>query len=108
MIKYFFERGKIDPILVVHRTTPASESDENRKEVVKLNNSEVLANLEAKLRVTPIESKIQDIIQYPTPTNERRMRRFGGMVGYYRKFLKNFSDVGLPLMCLLKKKAMFN
>lgn len=96
MIKSFFERGKIDPILLVHRFTPASESDENRKEVVKLNNSEVLANLGSKRRVTPIETKIQVIIQYPTPTNVRTLRRFGGMVSYYRKFLENFSDVGLP------------
>lgn len=59
-------------------------------------------------RVTPIKSKMQDIIQYPAPTNVKSLHRFWSMVAYYYKFCKNFSDVSLLLTYLLKKKAMFD
>ena len=47
------------------------------------------------------------IVSFPVPTGKKALRRFLGMVGYYRKFCKNFADVTLPLTDLLKKNEKF-
>jgi len=57
--------------------------------------------------VKPIQAKVEAIAQYPTPTHKKALMRFLGMVGYYRKFCPNFSDVASPLTDLLKKNAKF-
>lgn len=58
-------------------------------------------------KVAPVDAKIQTIVAYPVPTSKRALRRFLGMVGYYRKFCKNFAEVALPLTKLLKKSEKF-
>jgi len=58
-------------------------------------------------RVAPVDAKVQTILSFPTPTSKKCLRRFLGMVGYYRKFCKNFADVGLSLTNLLKKNVKF-
>ena len=42
-------------------------------------------------KVRPVHSKVEAILKYPAPTTRRELRRFLGMVGYYRSFCKNFS-----------------
>ena len=58
-------------------------------------------------RVAPVNAKIQSIVNFPIPTNKKALRRFLGMVGYYRKFCKNFADITSPLTNLLKKNVSF-
>ena len=53
------------------------------------------------------EGKIRSILNYPAPTNEKGIRRFIGMIGYYRPFIKNFSTIAAPLTNLLKKEKEF-
>lgn len=58
-------------------------------------------------QVAPLESKVQAILEYPNPRNRRELRRFLGMVGYYRRFCPNFATVAEPLTYLLKKDQRF-
>jgi hypothetical protein len=58
-------------------------------------------------KITPIEAKINNIVQYPQPTNQRSLMRFLGMAGYYRKFCKNFSEITVPLTDLLHKNKKY-
>lgn len=46
--------------------------------------------------VRPVESKVCAIMDFSSPKSKRELRRFLGMVGYYRNFCKNFSDVAKP------------
>ncbi len=39
-------------------------------------------------QVKPVEAKIAAIVEFPMPTNKRELRRFLGMSGYYRSFVK--------------------
>ncbi|XP_051888858.1 uncharacterized protein LOC127579869 isoform X2 [Pristis pectinata] len=55
----------------------------------------------------PVQAKVQAISEFPIPTGTRTVRRFLGMVGYYRKFCKNFADIALPLTNLQKKGVKF-
>lgn len=57
--------------------------------------------------VKPVQAKIEAIVKFPVPRNRRELKRFLGMVGYYRKFCRNFSEVVVPLTNLLTKGNKF-
>ncbi|GKB84211.1 putative mitochondrial protein, partial [Tanacetum coccineum] len=51
------------------------------------------------------QSKIQVIKVWPVPKNIKQLRDFLGLIGYYRRFIKNYALIGQPLIALLKKNA---
>ena len=53
-------------------------------------------------------SQFEVITNFPTPTNKTQLMRFLGMVGFYRKFCKNFAVVAEPLTRLLQKRHRFS
>lgn len=57
--------------------------------------------------VRPNPNKIKTIEQYPTPKNQKHIKQFLGLIGYYRKFIKDFSSLTKPLTQLLKKDVVF-
>ncbi|XP_052291919.1 uncharacterized protein LOC127900755 [Citrus sinensis] len=54
------------------------------------------------------KSKINLIRSLPPPTSVREVRSFLGHAGFYRRFIKDFSKIALPLCNLLQKDATFN
>ena len=54
------------------------------------------------------KSKIDLIADLPTPKTIRDVRSFLGHVGFYRRFIKDFSSISRPLYNLLSKEAEFN
>ena len=58
-------------------------------------------------RVAPKQRNIEAIIVFPRPKNKKDVRSFLGLIGYYRRFIKNFSDLANPLTNLLKKGSKF-
>lgn len=53
-------------------------------------------------------AKVAAIQEFPVPCDRHALRRFLGMVGYYRSFCKNFSTVVCPLTNLLSPKTKFD
>lgn len=53
--------------------------------------------------VKPDPEKISCIVNYRTPSNTKEVKSFLGLVGYYRRFIKDFSKIAKPLTNLLKK-----
>ncbi|KAK3085220.1 hypothetical protein FSP39_000156 [Pinctada imbricata] len=51
--------------------------------------------------IEPDPQKIEKVIEWPTPTSKEEVRQFLGFVGYYRKFVKDFSKIAKPLNSLL-------
>jgi len=49
----------------------------------------------AGLRV--MEDKIEAVRDWPVPATLRELRAFLGLAGYYRRFVKGFSEIALPL-----------
>lgn len=47
--------------------------------------------------------KTRPIMEYPSPTNLKQLRRFLGMSSWYRRFIPQFATVSEPLTRLLKK-----
>lgn len=50
------------------------------------------------------KSKIQAINEWEAPTKVPELRSFLGLVNYYRRFIKGYSQVAAPLTDLLKKE----
>lgn len=48
-------------------------------------------------------TKIQSILDYATPRTLKDVRRFIGMVSFYKQFVEKFSDLTAPITDLLKK-----
>ncbi|MEI3777136.1 RNase H-like domain-containing protein [Pectobacterium brasiliense] len=57
------------------------------------------------LRTDP--GKVEVILNYPTPTTAKEVKRFLGMSGWYRRFINNFSKITRPLNKLTRKNIEF-
>lgn len=55
----------------------------------------------------PDPTKREAIRTYPTPRNVKDIRAFLCLVGFYRRFIKNFSATAKPLTKLLKKDECY-
>ena len=44
-----------------------------------------------------MEDKVDAVRDWPVPTTIRELRAFLGLAGYYRRFVKGFSEIALPL-----------
>ena len=52
-------------------------------------------------------AKTEAIRGFPTPKSPQEVRSFLGMANFYRKFIKGYSQIALPLNLLLRKDAKF-
>lgn len=48
------------------------------------------------------------IEKFPLPKNVLEVKRFLGLTGYFRKFIRDYAEKARPLSNLLKKSSMFN
>jgi RNase H-like domain found in reverse transcriptase len=61
---------------------------------------------EGKLSMDPV--KLSGIQDWPTPTSVKQVRGFIGFANFYRRFIKKFSKLVLPLNNLLRKDTKFD
>eukprot|EP00833_Pecoramyces_ruminatium_P001282 jgi/Orpsp1_1/1175314/evm.model.c7180000053383.2 len=68
---------------------------------------EILGHTVSINGVSPISNKVKVISEWIPPINVTQLQSFLGAVGYYRKFIYNFSSIAKPLFTLLKKGVKF-
>lgn len=51
--------------------------------------------------------KVAAIRDFPAPRTTKQVRRFLGLTGWYRRFIKNFAELSAPLSDTLKKTTKF-
>ncbi len=92
---------------VFHRLSAASLTLNLRKCEFAKASVTYLGKQVGNSQVRPLEGKIAAVLEFPVPTTRRELRRFLGMVGYYRCFCNNFSSVVAPLTRLCSPKVDF-
>lgn len=73
-----------------------------RKEVL------YLGHTITKNGLMPNNDKIKAVLNFPLPRTTTEIKSFLGLVGYYRKFIKDFAKLTQPLTSCLKKKNKIN
>jgi hypothetical protein len=53
-------------------------------------------------------SKVQEVMDWKTPTSVHQIRSFLGLAGYYHRFIPDFSRIAKPMTELLKKGVKFS
>ena len=66
-----------------------------------------LGHLVSKEGVQPLPEKLESIQNMPALRNTKEVKQFLGLVGYYRKFVPQFSDIAHPLSKLTAKDQIF-
>lgn len=64
---------------------------------------EYLGHVISTNRIEPDYSKITMMLEWPVPNNQRDLRGFLGLTGFYRKFIKGYAAIVAPLTSLLCK-----
>ncbi|XP_071926192.1 uncharacterized protein [Coffea arabica] len=105
---------RISPTICMHRilleknSKPVVETQRklnpNMKEVVRV---EILKWLNTE-GIELDQAKIEVIERMPPPINVKGIRSFFGSVGFYRRFIKDFSNIAKPLCELLAKDVPFH
>ena len=72
-----------------------------------VNQGIVLGHIISSRGIEVDKAKIDIISKLPPPTNVKTIRQFLGHVGFYRRFIKDFSKISKPLYKLLEKDAKF-
>jgi hypothetical protein len=68
---------------------------------------EFLGHIVGRDGIRMMEDKVEAVAAWPEPKNVRDVRAFLGTTGYYRKFIKNFSQIASPLSELTKESVKF-
>ncbi|GBN67892.1 Retrovirus-related Pol polyprotein from transposon 297 [Araneus ventricosus] len=53
---------------------------------------------------SPVEAKIQAIVNFPAPKTRTEIRRLIGMIGYYSRYIKDYAKIVEPLTNALRGK----
>lgn len=73
-----------------------------RKEV------EFLGHLVTEEGIHPNPKKIEVIRDFRIPDTQKGIKRFLGIAGYYRKFIRDFANIAKPMTVFLKKGSKIN
>ena len=72
-----------------------------------VNQEIVLGHIISNKGIEVNKAKIEMISKLPSPTNVKTVRQILGHVGFYRRFIMDFSKISKPLYKLLEKDAKF-
>jgi hypothetical protein len=112
----------LDDIIIFSRT-PRQHIENTRSVLQALDDAGLVCNLNKCLfcaieltylghlvtpeGIRPHPDNVQKILSAPIPTNTDGVRRFLGLVGYYRRFVRGFGTLAAPLIQLLQKDIEF-
>jgi hypothetical protein len=68
----------------------------------------VLGHVISERGIEVDKAKVETVEQLSPPTDVKSRRSFLGHVGFYRSFIKDFSNITKPLMHLLQKDVAFD
>ena len=102
-----FEECLINLETVLHRCIEKNLVFNWEKCHFMVNQGIVLRHIISNKGIEVDKAKIELISKLPSPTNVKTVRQFLGHVGFYRRFIKDFSKIVKPLYKLMEKDAKF-
>lgn len=91
-------RAIFDRLRVTNFKVQLDKTEFLRKEVL------YLGHTITKHGIKPNDDKIHAVLNYPLPKTTTEIKSFLGLVGYYRRFIKDFAKITQPLTACLKKR----
>lgn len=70
--------------------------------------TEFLGHIVTTNGVKPNPNKVEAIVKFPIPRTNKEIKSFLGLVGYYRKFIRDFAKIAKPMTKFLKKDKHVN
>lgn len=67
----------------------------------------VLCQIISREDIKVDSTKVELILNLPSPTTVKEVRQFLGHMGFYRRFIQDFSKISLPLFPVLLKNVEF-
>ena len=67
-----------------------------------------LGHLVSEKGFEPLPEKLEAIRKMPHPKSAKEVKQFLGLIGYYRKFIPQFSDLSRPLTRLTRHDCKFD
>jgi len=92
---------------VLQRLQDAGFTLNPEKVTFAANEIKYLGHLVSSRGIKVLPDRVATIRSYPRPPNLRTLRRFLGMVGFYARFIQDFSGRAAPLHCLRRKGVPF-
>ncbi|GJR10824.1 reverse transcriptase domain-containing protein [Tanacetum coccineum] len=109
LIYPIFDSPWVSPVKVVPKKRGMTVvKNENDELIPQQTEGTVLGHTVSGSRIKVDKAKIEAISKLPYPTNVKAIRSFLGHVGFYRRFIKDFSQIARPMTQLLVKDALFN
>lgn len=68
---------------------------------------EFVGHLVGMTGIRMMPEKIERVQQWPVPTDRTKLKGFLGLAGYYRRLIKDFANIAVPLNKLTSKKVPF-
>lgn len=91
-------RSIFDRLRKANLKVQLDKSEFLRKEVLYLGHTITNEGLK------PNDDKIRAVLNYPMPETVTEIKSFLGLIGYYRRFIKDFAKITKPLTNCLKKR----
>ena len=66
-----------------------------------------LGHVVSSKRIAADPAKIQRVVDWLVPTNKCEVQRFLGLISYYRRFIRNCSQIAKPLYQLIERSKPF-
>lgn len=87
----------------LQRLRAANLTVKPRKCFIGYRSLECLGHIAGDEKLRPLSEKVTAIQNFNRPSTKKQVRSFIGMVGFYRKFIPNFSAIAAPLTDLTRK-----
>lgn len=88
--------------LVIGALKHANMTISDKKTKIFATETEFLGHTVSHNCIKVNKAKVAAMQDFPQPKTIKQLRRFLGLTGYYRKFIKNYADIAKPLTILLR------
>jgi len=51
------------------------------------------------------KEKVEGVLNWPAPRNVKEVQKFLGLANYYRRFIKDFAKIAVPLYMLVRNRS---